>query len=216
MRINPLLLAMVGLLSWALVRAETAPLSVEVKAPTVKTREFDPSNPPADLPKMDAGETARAECYFGIEFYVKVTGVRGAAPAKDVHEFRITSISATTTLETTVWIPEGANEWLKEHEDGHRQLGEHYYKDAEQVARKVSGPWMGRQISGRGGDREKACKSAIDAAIQQMTDEYLGAMRGPSQRAHEAFDRITDHGRNRRVTAAEGVKRAIKEAAKAE
>src|SRR5207248_8362230 len=59
----------------------------------------------------------------------------------------VTSVRVTLQLKINVWVPEGATQHVIEHEQGHRQISEHYYGTADKVAEEIAAKYLGKQIS---------------------------------------------------------------------
>jgi hypothetical protein len=128
-------------------------------------------------------------------------------------EVQVERVSVQLSLSVTIWIPNDATEALKEHEEGHRRLAEHYYRTADAVAKALAGKAVGQKVSGEGKDIEAAGRAAIDVVNEKLCSDYLASINGPCERAQEAFDRLTDHGRKAKPAAEAAIGLAINEAA---
>ena len=186
-------------------------MTVERREPEVARKTFDPRNPPATMPAIKKGEEAVAVDWFSVDVTVDVENLRDRREPDGTiaTSGRIKSVRIKTGLTVTIWVPERAGASLKEHEEGHRKISEHFYGDAEAAAKQVGTAWIGRSIEGEGNDAQAATQAAIDGAIRKMAEAYLARTQARAQRVHELYDEITDHGRNRRVTVDEGVRRAV-------
>jgi hypothetical protein len=190
------------------VKVENAKVKVEYKT-------FDPSHLPDPPPPVEKGESAVTVYGFGVETDLQYTyaetprGGGGGAPVK--MDFRMERVTLKLSMTITVWLPEGANEQLKAHEEGHRQIAEIFYADAEKGARKVAARAQGKSVSGEGTDISSAGRAAVERVNKSLCDQFLNEVATPCQRAQEAFDRMTDHGRTGKPTAKEAVELSVKE-----
>jgi hypothetical protein len=187
------------------VKIEKAKVKVEYKT-------FDPNHLPDPPPPVEKGESAVTVYGFGVETDLQYTYAetpRGGAPVK--MDFRMERVTLKLSMTITVWLPEGANEQLKAHEEGHRQIAEIFYADAEKGARKVAARAQGKSVSGEGQDISSAGRAAVERVNKSLCDQFLNEVATPCQRAQEAFDRMTDHGRKGKPTAKEAVELSVKE-----
>jgi hypothetical protein len=193
------------------VKVEKAKVKVEYKT-------FDPKHLPDPPPPIHEGEAAVTVYGFGVETGLQYTypdappsrrGGGGGGPVK--MDFKMERVTLKLTLGVTVWLPAGATDQLKAHEEGHRQLAEKFYADAEKAARRIAARMAGKTVTGEGSDVTAAGKAAIERANKTLCDEFLAAVADPCERAQVAFDRITDHGRKGKPTAKEAVEMAVKE-----
>ena len=58
---------------------------------------------------------------------------------------------------------------------------------------------------------QKAVDDAINKVLSEINNAYMEKVQTPSQKAQEAFDEITDHGRNK-VKEDDAVKQSVKRA----
>jgi hypothetical protein len=77
------------------------------------------------------------------------------------------------------------------------------------VARPIAAKWVGKTVTGKGYDARAASREALDVVNNRVCDEILKALNVPCREAQDVYDRMTDHGRNERPTAAEAIERAI-------
>jgi hypothetical protein len=191
------------------VKVEKAEVAVEYKR-------FDPHNLPDPPPPLNAGEAAVCLYNYGVQVDSRYSYAAAPATPKGEStklEVKVERVSVQLSLSVTIWIPNDATEALKEHEEGHRRLAEHYYGSADAVVKGLAANAVGQKVSGEGKDLETAGRAAIDVVNQKLCRDYLASINGPCERAQEAFDRLTDHGRKARPTAEEAIGLALKEAA---
>jgi hypothetical protein len=192
------------------------PVTIEKAKVKVEYKTFDPNHLPDPPPPVDNGESAVTVYGFGVETDLQYTygeaprgGAGGGGPVK--MDFRMERVTLKLSMTITVWLPEGANEQLKAHEEGHRRIAEIFYADADKAARKVASRAAGKSVSGEGKDISTAGRAAVEKVNKSLCDDFLKAVADPCQRSQEAFDRITDHGRKEKPTAKEAVEMSVKE-----
>jgi hypothetical protein len=186
-------------------RAGSNGVMVEKQGENFASRTFDPANPPADMPPMSPGEAAVCDSNF-----TSVVNVSGDMRDTDsTHEtVRINQIRVTLGLEITIWLPAGAAQHMIEHEDGHRQISEFYYREAGNIVQRIAAGYIGKQEAVSGAD----LNGQADAWLQQMgkdiSDEYNRELNpDPTQ---QRYDLITDYSRNG-VAAADAVGQVLKD-----
>jgi hypothetical protein len=189
-------------------------LEIDVREPTVTRRDFDPANPPEDLPPMNRGEKAWCSYNYKIatnfRYSVRKIGSRQA-------EVQVRSITVTTDLAITLWLPHGAPRKLVAHEQGHQRICEMIYADAESIARAAAEPYLGRRVRVKGRDVDEAAREAIDDLMDELKNEYLKHTSGVTGRVQDTYDELTDHGRKLRPTEDEAIEKAFeKEAERSE
>src|SRR5579863_8542451 len=112
-------------------------------------RTFDPANPPSDMPPLYPGEEARCDSDFGSNAHVDGE----ALPTDATHaNLTIGRISVALRLDIIIWVPAGAPQRILEHEGGHRQISEYYYRTAGQLAARIAESYAGREIAIAGPD----------------------------------------------------------------
>jgi hypothetical protein len=193
--------------------ARGAGVQVNRKAAQVAHRTFDPNKAPTDMPPLGSNEAAVTHSAYGVGAQVQVVVVNESKSASGqvVSEMRIESVKVDTTLAITVWLPKNASKSLVAHEEGHRRISEMFYEDAESIAREVAQPYVGRTIRATARSVEAAREAAMTKAIGEVNGAYMARTQIPSSRVNELFDRITDHGRNTRVSVHNGIRRALEQ-----
>src|SRR5262245_14330023 len=88
-------------------------------------RSFDPASPPSDMPPLAPGEEAECDSKFMAD--ARVVGRAKEIDATDAN-ITVTQVEMTLQLNITIWTPVSATQHVAEHEDGHRQISEHYYQ----------------------------------------------------------------------------------------
>lgn len=155
------------------------------------TRTFDPTMPPADMPPLASGEDA--ECDSDFQSNATVDGETRRTDATQA-TLTITQIKMTLQLNVTIWAPVGVTQHVIEHEQGHRQISEHYYQTADELAARIAANYIGRQIEITGTDLDAESSKTLHQTATDITDEYNKELSpGPTQ---QLYDSITDHGRS--------------------
>lgn len=168
------------------------------------SRTFDPNSPPPEMPSLGAGEEAECDSNF-----LSNANVAGRVQKTDAtHAFiTITQINVSLQLNVTIWAPANVTPHVIEHEDGHRQIAEHYYQTADQLAERIADEYMGQVVEISGTDLGAESSKALQQMATEITDEYNKELNpGPTQLL---YDSITDHGRNE-VVVKDAVASAIK------
>jgi hypothetical protein len=170
-------------------------------------RTFDPASPPAEMPPMTPGEAAVCDSNF-----VASANVSGDThPTDAAHaSVTVTQVKVTLQLNITIWTPADVSPRVMEHENGHRQISEHYYETADKVAERIAATYLGRQTEISGADLDGEAGKLLQQMAAEITAEY-GKQLNPEP-AQLLYDTITDHSRNE-VSVQDAVTHAIKNAA---
>jgi hypothetical protein len=171
--------------------AETAAPTIVKQPVRFATRTFDPLNPPRDMPPMPAGEQAQCDSSFTSS---AVVGGQSRKTGDTSAFITITQITMTLGLDITIWLPHGVTQHVAEHEQGHRQISEHYYETADQIAARVAAQYMGRTVEVSGSDLQAEFNKVLEQMGAEITEEYSRELN--PQPTQLLYDRITDHARN--------------------
>jgi len=184
--------------------AASAPQIVK-QAATVTRHTFDPAAPPVDMPPLVAPETAACDTN-----YISDASVSGRSRKLDAThaEVTVTGVKVTLALKINIWVPDGATQQVIEHEEGHQQISEHYYQDADKVAQQVAAEHIGETVSVSGSALDAEINAALQKIGAEITAEYDRRL-NPNA-AQLRFDDITDHSRYD-IAASDAVTRALKE-----
>jgi hypothetical protein len=185
---------------------ESALPVIEKRVPVFAQRSFDPANPPADMPPLGQGE--EAECDSNLVSDANVGGRIRKIDASNA-TVTITQVRVILELKVTIWVPNNATQHVIEHEEGHREISEHYYHLANKVAAEIAAPYIGRKIAISGSDLMAEFHQALLQLSKEITAEYNEKLNpGPAQ---QRYDDLTDHSRND-LNAREAAAQAIREA----
>jgi hypothetical protein len=177
-----------GLLASA---AALGAVRVDVEPPTVSRVEFDPRDPPRDMPGNGGDGSGVCQNVFEIE----------AAIASSIEELSPTTVrvhpenvAVTTRLKVTIYTPTNAPQKLRAHEEGHRAIGEHYYGNAEAAAREAATALIGRPFEAGGADRAAAEVAVEELVLAALKHAYMQRTQARSAAANARYDTITQHG----------------------
>ena len=202
-------LAALGWQNWRDVSSR--PQVRELTAPTIfkqpasfASLTFDPANPPPDMPPLDPGESAECVSDFGAN--ANVTGQTRRTDATHA-TLTVTQINVTLQLNITIWVPTNVTQRVIDHEAGHRQISEYYYRTADKLARRIAASYMGQQVEITGTDLNAESMKALKQMGSEITEAYDKELNPePTQLL---YDSITDHSRND-VVAQDAVDHALK------
>ena len=170
----------------------------------VASRTFDPAAPPADMPPLAAGENA--ECDSDFEANASVGGETRVSDA--THGIvTVTQINVTLQLNITIWLPAGVTQHVVEHEEGHREISESYYQNADKHAERIAATYMGKQVDITGTDLNAESNKVLQKMATEITQEYNKELN--PEPAQLLYDTITDHSRNE-VVVKDAVAHALK------
>jgi len=157
----------------------------------VASRTFDPAAPPADMPPLAAGENA--ECDSDFEANASVGGETRLSDATH-GTVTVTQINVTLQLNITIWLPAGVTQHVVEHEEGHREISESYYQNADKHAERIAATYMGKQVDITGTDLNAESNKVLQKMATEITQEYNKELN--PEPAQLLYDTITDHSRN--------------------
>lgn len=187
------------------VRADQPQVEIIKMPAQVGTRYFDPKRPPRDRPPLKGPEEAVCAGDFLSNASVGAQAMQtDATHAKAT----INRIKVMLQLDMTIWLPNNPQKWTIEHEDGHRQISEYYYQNAEAVARRVAESYIGKTVDISGSDLRKALSAAVGKIAEEITNEYNRQM--PVETTQDRYDTITEHSR-KEIPVADAVAQALKE-----
>jgi hypothetical protein len=84
-----------------------------------------------------------------------------------------------------------------EHEDGHSQISQSFYRAADKVAKQVASEHLSDEVEIEGTDLNAEANKALQQVAADIDTEFNRQLDpGPTQ---VYYDSVTDHGRNRIV-----------------
>ena len=171
----------------------------------VERRTFDPRRPPRDMPQLKPPENAVCASDFLSNANVGAQGVQIDATHANL---TVNLIEVTLQLNITIWLPQNPPKTVVEHEEGHRQIAEYFYKNADAIAKRVAEPYLGKTLAISGQDLRKAASVAVDKIGGEITDAYNKEM--PVELTEARYDAITEHSR-KDIPVPDAVAQAIRE-----
>jgi hypothetical protein len=186
-------------------RAQESSVEVRSEQPVVTRTEFDPRNPPRNMPKLTPPESGVCDATFELDVGVRYTL---ESVGSDGLLLWIDGLSITTRLTINIFTIAGAPAKLRAHEEGHRRINEHFYRDAASAVQTAAEPLVGRSFEGFGADPRVAEQRAMRRVQAALEAVYTDRTRMRSTVANQRYDELTEHGTNGLEEAA-AVTRAI-------
>jgi hypothetical protein len=153
---------------------------------------YDPAGPlPAQLGKEWKGSVTR---HFGFDADFTIHPTKNSLTGP--FNFHFDSVRISLGLKLTVTLPNGETGKLKEHEEGHRKIDEHFYSLGPQMAQRAGDLVTENELVFNIGNLESAEANAIALAKYRLQAEYLKHTQDPCEQANKYYDELTDHGRN--------------------
>ena len=177
-----------GLLSADQARADA--IEVDHAGTVVRYITFDPKNPPADMPKLKPDEDAFTRFDFWIDTQFSYRVDKPGADHIPTATIRSAKVSLTLTID--IYLPTDATAKLKAHEEGHRNITDQTYADADETVRA----WLEKVV----GTKQKIEKGKDHAKlIKELAAEcarnYHSKVTARATRVNDIYDEITAHGR---------------------
>jgi hypothetical protein len=161
--------------------------------PVVRRTEFDPRRPPRDMPTLTPPESGVCNTTFELAASVSYSAETLSPTTARVY---VDELDLTTRLAFDIYTVRGAPDKLRAHEEGHRQIGEHYYRNASTIAADIGRRLIGQSFEGAGIDPDAAQQDGFEKVIAAIEQAYMARVRIPSAAANVRFDEITNHGLN--------------------
>ncbi len=185
-----------GWLAWREISSrgkheETTGVTVVKEPVNFANRVFDPTDPPAEMPPLHNSEYAECDSQF-----LSGASVGGETRQTDATHgtLTITHVKVNLQLHITIWIPAGATQLIADHEDGHRQISEFYYQNADKVAAQIAATYMGKQVEITGTELNAESNQLLAQMATEITGEYNKEL--DPEPTQLLYDEITNHGRN--------------------
>jgi hypothetical protein len=166
---------------------------VEREEPVISRTEYDPRRPPRGMPELTPPESGVCKTTFELSASVTYSAERLSRTAARVY---VDELDIVTRLRFDIFTIKDAPPKLRAHEEGHRAIGEHFYKNAAQIAADIGRRLIGQTFDGIGEDQETAQQDGFGKVVAEIERAYMARVRIPSAAANERFDEITNHGLN--------------------
>jgi hypothetical protein len=185
-----------GTVAAALLRTGRAsgqgsPVRVTREDPVIERREFDPRRPPADMPPLTPPESGVCKTTFELDASVTYSAEPLSHRTARIY---VDELDIVTRLRFDIFTVAGGPAKLRAHEEGHREIGEHYYEGAARIAEEIGRRLIGATFEGRGADLDAAQRDGFAKVVSAIERDYMTRVRIPSAAANERFDEITRHG----------------------
>jgi hypothetical protein len=182
-----------GVLPPGAARSQRSPVRVQREEPIISRTEYDPRRPPRDMPQLTPPESGVCKTTFELSASVTYSAERLSRTTARLY---IDELDIVTRLRFDIFTVRDGPAKLRAHEEGHRAIGEHYYKDAAQIAGEIGRRLIGATFDGTGIDQEAAQQNGFGKVVAEIERAYMARVRIPSAAANERFDDITNHGLN--------------------
>jgi len=173
--------------------AQPSAIKVTREEPVITRQEFDPRRPPRNMPKLTPPESGVCDTTFQLEIGV---GYSIEVLPPSAVQLWVDELDISTHLQINIFTLAGAPSKLRAHEEGHREISEHYYRNAEDAVRAAARPLIGRMFTGEGANRKSAEQHAMRQITTALEEGYMTRTRIRSMAANERYDEITQHGLN--------------------
>lgn len=193
MKLLPTLFLSVLLVVTAIVRADPPTIVVKKAPATVARRTYDPRRPPKQMPPLIPGEAGL--CHYEFTTDIQAGGDTDVLGPGKVN-ITIDTVEINLSLPITIFTLADVPKRIIEHEEGHRQICEYYYANADVYARRAAQACMGKTFSGQGKDKQSAVDDAMDKAISGIRNEIMDQTRVRCVACNTRYDDITNHSRN--------------------
>ncbi len=172
-------------------QTETPAITIEKQPVAFANHLFDPNSPPVDMPALAYGE--EAVCDSNLTSNAIVGGESQKTDSTHA-TVTITRVKMILALSINVWVANGVTQHVVEHEDGHRQISEYYYRTADKLAERIAATYVGKQIGIDGTDLDAQLAQALHQTATDITREFDQELSFAATQQY--YDVITDHGRN--------------------
>lgn len=174
-------------------RSQRAAVRVKREEPVVERIEFDPRRPPDHMPPLTPPESGVCKTTFELSASVSYSAERLSRTTARVY---VDELDIVTRLRFDIFTVKNGPPKLRAHEEAHRAIGEHYYRNATRIAEDIGRRLIGAAFDGRGADEQAAQRDGFDQVVAAIEQAYMARVRIPSAAANERFDEITNHGLN--------------------
>lgn len=182
-----------GLIAARLAHGQRAAVSVTREEPVIERIEFDPRRPPPDMPPLTPPEAGVCKTTFELSASVRYSAERLTSTTARIY---VEGLDIVTRLRFDIFTVQGGPPKLRAHEEAHREIGEHFYRNAAQIAEDIGRRLIGATFDGSGEDEEAAQRDGFQRVVTTIESAYMARVRIPSAAANERFDEITNHGSN--------------------
>jgi hypothetical protein len=148
-----------------------------------------------NLAWADAQTNWTFHCYTKFKYdLIKIQRNQSDNPKNDKKVAVVLSIrrvKMTLSLPMTIWLADGAHRAIQYHEDGHKQICEKIYKNAEIIARNSCIPIIGKTFSGQGSSVDDATLQALKAANETICQSYRSGTVNIANHVSTIYDHLS-------------------------
>lgn len=167
------------------VRVNKIPMTIEKKV-------FDKGLHDPGLALEEHNQYANTHWYFRtrpkFDFeIVEKNSEKGTSRVK----LLIKAVDVELALPITIWLPEGANEEVIAHENGHVAICERLYKDANVFASEAARSVVGQTFEGHGDSLQAACQLALNKASLLLARRYSEKTVDVVNQVSQYYDQLT-------------------------
>lgn len=173
--------------------AQTTPVRVKRKEPVITRTAFDPRRPPANMAKLTPPEAGVCNTQFELDIGIGYSMETESAGQMKVF---VDELDLETGLTLSIFTQQESPDKLRAHEEGHRAIGEYYYKNAHKIAEAVGKSIIGKEFVGTGANKAAAEQDGYQKANDAIEDAYMARTRVRAFAANNRFDEVTQHGLN--------------------
>jgi hypothetical protein len=182
-----------GLVHAQFAGGQRAAVRVTREEPVIERIEFDPRWPPPGMPQLTPPESGVCKTTFELSASVRYSAERLSATTARLY---VEGLDIVTRLRFDIYTVLGGPAKLRAHEEAHRAIGEHFYRNAAQIAEDIGRRLIGATFDGSGSDEDAAQRDGFQRVVATIEGAYMARVRIPSGAANERFDEITNHGVN--------------------
>jgi hypothetical protein len=172
---------------------QRAAVRVTREEPVIERIEFDPQRPPPGMPQLTPPESGVCKTTFELSASVRYAAERLSATRARLY---VEGLDIVIRLRFDIYTVQDGPPKLRAHEEAHRAIGEHFYRNAAQIAEDIGRRLIGATFDGSGSDEGAAQRDGFQRVVTTIEDAYMARVRIPSAAANERFDEITNHGVN--------------------
>ena len=157
-----------------LARGQRPAVRVTREEPVIARSEFDPRRPPPEMPPLTPPESRVCKTTFERAASVQYSAERLTATSARVY---VEGLDIVTKLRFDIFTVQGGPPKLRAHEEAHREIGEHFYRNSEQIAADIGRRLIGATFDGGGADVEAAQRDGFQRVVETIERAYMARAR---------------------------------------
>jgi hypothetical protein len=165
---------------------------VDVAEPVYETKSFSAAEPrPPEIAERSLGVTVPT-----FNCFVDLTLLPVQQTNSGLFTFKVQTVRISIDLAIKTTIENGVSARIREHEEGHKFIDEHFYSLGRKSAERAGMAVLGRLFGVHTTDADTAEASARKTAIEAVQTEYWKYTKLIAKAANLYYDELTDHGRD--------------------